>query len=100
VLSDHFSDEGRVRLKEWLYVSYHDIMSTMETRITGGEYQALVELRYRVRRFLRDGDPVARRVALPPQQYILKLAIRGLPRGYQATIRTLAQRMALKHHAL
>jgi DNA-binding MarR family transcriptional regulator len=63
------------------------------------EYQALAALRYCIREFLRDGDAVARRVGLSPQQYFMMLAIRGLPRRCEATIRTLAQRMALKHHS-
>jgi DNA-binding MarR family transcriptional regulator len=71
----------------------------VKTEITVGEYRALAELRYRIRGFLRDGDSVARRAGLSPQQYLMMLAIRGLPRGYEATIRTLAQRMALKHHS-
>jgi DNA-binding MarR family transcriptional regulator len=71
----------------------------VKTRITVGEYQAIAELRYRIRGFLRDGDAVARRVGLSPQQYLMMLAIRGLPRGFEATIRTLAQRVALKHHS-
>jgi DNA-binding MarR family transcriptional regulator len=36
---------------------------------------------------------------LEPQQYLLLLAIRGLPAGEEATIRTLADRLALKHHS-
>lgn len=72
---------------------------TMDTGITAGEYQALAELRCRILSFLRDGDAAARRVGLSPQQYLMMLAIRGLPRGCEATIRSLAQRMALKHHS-
>jgi DNA-binding MarR family transcriptional regulator len=72
---------------------------TVKTGITVGEHQSLAQLRYRIRGFLRDRAAVARRVGLSPQQYLMMLAIRGLPRGYEATIRTLAQRMALKHHS-
>jgi DNA-binding MarR family transcriptional regulator len=67
--------------------------------ITTEEYQALAELRYRIRHFLSEGDTVARAVGLEPQQYLLLLAIRGLPEGQEATIRTLAERLALKHHS-
>lgn len=63
------------------------------------EYRALAELRYNILRFLHDGDPVARKVGLPPQQYLMLLAIQGLPLGDVATIRTLAERVALKHHS-
>ena len=67
--------------------------------MTGNEYRALAELRYRIRRFLRDADSVARAAGLEPQQYLMLLAIRGLPQGDQATIRTLADRVMLKHHS-
>ncbi len=67
--------------------------------ITTAEYQALAELRYRIRKFVGEGDAVARAAGLEPQQYMLLLALRGLPEGVEATIRTLADRLALKHHS-
>jgi DNA-binding MarR family transcriptional regulator len=67
--------------------------------ITSAEYRALAELRYRIRHFLREGDAKARAVGLEPQQYLMLLAIRGLPEGREATIQTLAERLALKHHS-
>jgi len=67
--------------------------------ITSDEYRALAELRYRIRHFVREGDVVAQAAGLEPQQYLLLLAIRGLPAGQEATIRTLADRLALKHHS-
>jgi DNA-binding MarR family transcriptional regulator len=71
----------------------------MASAITAEDYRALAELRYRIRHFLRDGDAVAREAGLEPQQYLLLLTIRGLPVGEEATIRTLAERLALKHHS-
>ena|SRR5690242_17816133 len=71
----------------------------MATEITTDEYRALAELRYRIRHFLREGDTVARSAGLEPQQYLLLLTLRGLPEGEEATIRTLAERLALKHHS-
>jgi DNA-binding MarR family transcriptional regulator len=68
--------------------------------ITTEEYRALAELRYRIRHFLREGDAVAQAAGLEPQQYLLLLTIRGLPQGEEATIRALAERMALKHHSV
>ncbi len=72
----------------------------MPTEITTAEYRALAELRYRIRHFIREGDAVARAAGLEPQQYLLLLAIRGLPGGEEATIRALAERLALKHHSV
>lgn len=71
----------------------------MADEITTAEYQALAELRYRIRKFVREGDAVARNMGLEPQQYLFLLAIRGLPENVEATIRTLADRLALKHHS-
>jgi DNA-binding MarR family transcriptional regulator len=71
----------------------------MATVITNAEYRALSELRYRIRMFLREGDAAARMAGLEPQQYLMLLAIRGLPPNSDASIRTLADRLALKHHS-
>jgi DNA-binding MarR family transcriptional regulator len=71
----------------------------MAPEITPAEYRALAELRYRIRHFLREGDAKSRDVGLEPQQYLMLLAIRGLPEGSPSTIQTLAERLALKHHS-
>jgi DNA-binding MarR family transcriptional regulator len=71
----------------------------MGEKITADEYRGLAELRYRIRRFLQEGDDTARQAQLEPQQYLLLLAIRGLPEGQDATIRTLAERLSLRHHS-
>jgi DNA-binding MarR family transcriptional regulator len=71
----------------------------MATRITDGEYHALSQLRYLIRRFLQEGDETARQAGLEPQQYLLLLAIRGLEPGKETSIRALADRLALRHHS-
>jgi len=84
----------------WLDISYYDILLVaMKSTISDAEYRALAELRYRIRHFIQEGDAAAQRSNLEPQQYLMLLAIRGLPQGAVATIRTLAERMALKHHS-
>ncbi len=72
----------------------------MSASITADEYRALAELRYRIRLFLREGDLQTRAAGLEPQQYLLLLAIRGLPDSMEPTIRTLADRLALRHHSV
>jgi DNA-binding MarR family transcriptional regulator len=71
----------------------------MAEKITENEYRALGELRYRIRRFLQEGDSMAKQAGLEPQQYLLLLAIRGLPAGQEATISALAERLSLRHHS-
>jgi DNA-binding MarR family transcriptional regulator len=71
----------------------------MADKITEKEYQALGELRYRIRKFLQEGDVTAKQAGLEPQQYLLLLAIRGLPADQEATIGTLADRLSLRHHS-
>jgi len=71
----------------------------MPTKIATADYRALAELRYQIRHFLCEGDATARQLGLEPQQYLLLLALRGLPEGTRGTIRTLAERLALKHNS-
>lgn len=71
----------------------------MKGAISDAEYRALAELRYRIRHFIQEGDAAARRGKLEPQQYLMLLAIRGLPRDSEASIGALAERLALKHHS-
>ncbi len=71
----------------------------MAAEITTAEYRALAELRYLIRKFVGEGDAAARAAGLKPQQYLLLLVLRGLPEGEEATIRALADRLALKHHS-
>ena len=71
----------------------------MAEKITESEYRALAELRHRIRKFLQEGDATARQSGLAPQQYLLLLAIRGLPEGQEASIRALAERLSLRHHS-
>jgi DNA-binding MarR family transcriptional regulator len=71
----------------------------MPPKIKEQEYKALAELRFRIRRFLQEGDNTAHEAGLEAQQYLLLLAIRGLPEGHEATISKLAERLLLRHHS-
>src|SRR5437660_11744464 len=72
----------------------------MAKGLSTAEYQALAELRYRIRKFLREGDTVASAAGLEPQHYLLLLMIRGIPDGQEATVSNLAERLVLKHHSV
>ncbi len=63
------------------------------------DYQALAELRYQVRCFLRFSEHAARAAGLEPQQHQLLLALKGLPQGKKATIGVLAERLQIQHHS-
>ena len=67
--------------------------------ISTGEYQALAEFRYQLRRFLRFSEEAARAVGLEPQQHQLLLALKGLPQGRTATVGELAERLQIQHHS-
>ncbi len=58
----------------------------MQKTLTLSDYQALAELRYQVRLFLRFSEEAARKMSLEPQQHQLMLAIKGLPTGMYPTI--------------
>src|SRR5215469_2982457 len=72
---------------------------TLPMRISIADYRALAELRYRIRHFVRESDAAAQELGLEAQQYLLLLAVRGLPQEMKPTIRILAERLGLKHNS-
>lgn len=68
--------------------------------MSSAEFRALAEFRYQIRIYLNGSEEAARSVGLEPQQYLLLLALRGLPVGREASIRNLAERMQLRHHSV
>lgn len=63
------------------------------------DYEALAELRYQIRKFLRFSEEAARANGIEPQQHQLLLAIKGLPEEVRPTIGALAERLQLQHHS-
>jgi DNA-binding MarR family transcriptional regulator len=61
--------------------------------------QAMAELRYQIRLFLRFSENAARQAGIEPQQHQLLLAVKGLPHGSKPTIGVLAERMQLQPHS-
>lgn len=70
-----------------------------DEEISHTDYQALAELRYQLRRFLRLSEEAVRARGLKPQQHQLLLALKGLPGGRKATIGELAERLQVQHHS-
>jgi len=75
-------------------------MTVSSAATTAAEFRALAEFRYQIRKFLNGSEEAARNADLEPQQYILMLALRGLPAGTEASIREVAERMQLRHHTV
>src|SRR5262245_45194304 len=63
------------------------------------EYRALAELRYRIRCFLEWSGGRARVAGLEPQHHQALLALKGLPTGRVPTVRTLSERLQIRHHS-
>lgn len=66
--------------------------------LESADYEALAEVRHRIRRFLVFSEAKARSVGVEPQQHQLMLAVRGLPAGLLPTVGVLAQRLQVQHH--
>jgi DNA-binding MarR family transcriptional regulator len=66
---------------------------------TSPNYEAMAELRYQIRRFLRFSEDASQKMGLEPHQYQLMLAVKGLPAGVRPRISALAERLQIKHHS-
>ena len=71
----------------------------MPRELTAGDYRALAEFRYQIRRFLHFSESAARSTGLNPQQHQLLLALKGLPKGIEPNVGELAQRLFVRHHS-
>lgn len=64
------------------------------------DFEALADLRYQLRRFLRTREVAARTAGIEPQQYVLLLQVKGLEGRDVPTIGVLAERLQISHHAV
>jgi DNA-binding MarR family transcriptional regulator len=71
----------------------------MRGSVSDADYRALADFRYQILRYLNFSEQASRGAGLEPQQYLLLLTVRGLPDGAEATIRTLASRLLIRHHS-
>lgn len=75
-------------------------MEGLGMNVSQSDYEALAELRYLLRVFLRFSEEEAQKAGLTPQQQQALLAIKGYPGGVQrATIGELAERLQIRHHS-
>ena len=70
-----------------------------EKDLLAGDFRALAEFRYQIRKFLRFSEEAARRAGLEPQQHQLLLAVKGMPDGARARIGEIAERLQIQHHS-
>ncbi|MBU6483417.1 MAG: winged helix-turn-helix transcriptional regulator [Betaproteobacteria bacterium] len=64
-----------------------------------GEYEALAQFRYSLRRFLSFSEAAAGVVGLTPQQYQALLAIKGASGEGPVTINDLARQLMIRHNS-
>ena len=69
------------------------------TEFPTSSYQQLAQFRHHVREFLHFSEQAARLHNIEPQQHQLLLAIKGLPEYTRPTVRTLSERLCLRHHS-
>lgn len=77
-----------------------DVQMDDPPSITKAEFEAIAELRYTMRKFLRVSEQAARRERITPQQHQLLLAIKGYPSRDHATVSELAERMQMRQHSM
>ena len=76
------------------------LVTPSEPDLLPGEYAALSEFRYHIRRFLRRSEDAAAAAGIEARQYQFLLALRGLIEQERVTIRDLAERLQLRHHSV
>jgi DNA-binding MarR family transcriptional regulator len=71
----------------------------LSMRLITEDYQALAEFRYQIRRFLVVSEGIAHSGKLQPQQYMMLLALRGLPAEKEPTLLVLSERLQIRHNS-
>ena len=74
------------------------IQMRSRVRLNDGDYRALADWRYALRRFLRSSAEITRRGGVTVTQYQLLLFVRGAAGG-ALTIAELAERLQVRHHS-
>jgi DNA-binding MarR family transcriptional regulator len=64
-----------------------------------GQYRALAELRFQIRRFLTFSEAAARAAGVEPQQHQLLLILKALGAQERPTVRIVAQRLQIQHNS-
>lgn len=68
-------------------------------QVTQAEYEALADLRYSLRQFLRFSEQAAQGAGIMPQQHQALLAVKGFAEDRGITVGDLAERLQVRHHS-
>src|SRR3954471_16265949 len=68
--------------------------------LTKGEFEALSDFRFQLRRFERFSEDIVQACGITPLQYLLLLHLKGFPGREHASIGELAERLQAKHHGV
>lgn len=77
-----------------------DHPGTLPDVLRKGDFEALADFRYQIRRYLRFSETISQQHGITVLQYLLLLQVKGYPGREWATIAELAERLQSHHHGV
>ncbi|MCC6072472.1 MarR family winged helix-turn-helix transcriptional regulator [Massilia sp. GCM10020059] len=77
-----------------------DQKPTLPDSLRKGDFEALADFRYQIRRYLRFSETISQEHGITVLQYLLLLQLKGYPGREWATIAELAERLQSHHHGV
>lgn len=77
-----------------------DRKPTLPDALRKGDFEALADFRYQIRRYLRFSETISHEHGITVLQYLLLLQVKGYPGRDWATIAELAERLQSHHHGV
>lgn len=77
-----------------------DRKHTLPDALRKGDFEALADFRYQIRRYLRFSETISHEHGITVLQYLLLLQVKGYPGREWATIAELAERLQSHHHGV
>lgn len=77
-----------------------DQKHTLPDALRKGDFEALADFRYQIRRYLRFSETISHEHGITVLQYLLLLQVKGYPGREWATIAELAERLQSHHHGV
>jgi len=72
---------------------------TSTRELNSGQYRALAELRYQIRRFLAFSEVATREAGVEPQQHQLLLVLKTIRSDERPTVALVAERLQIRHNS-